>query len=96
LPNLPVSYAKDSDVPVRIVYLNKTDGVVNVAQFSTMQASFGGPGPLSSIVGVNADITAVTSQYVKPELSDAVHNISTPFISSYVTEYTYTQMQTHM
>jgi hypothetical protein len=93
LPNLPASYAKDSDIPVRIVYLNKTDGVVNVAQFSTTQASFGGPGPLSSIVGINASVTAVTSQYVKPELSDAVHNISTPFISSYATEYTYKQMQ---
>ncbi len=92
LPNLPASYAKDSDVPVRIVYLNKTDGVVNVAQFSTIQASFGGPGPLSSIVGTSAALTAVTSQYVKPELSDAAHNISTPFFSSYMTQYTYKQM----
>jgi len=78
---------------VRIVYLNKTDGVVNVAQFSTMQASFGGPGPLSSIVGTSASLTAVTSQYVKPELSDAAHNISTAFFSSYTTQYTYKQMQ---
>ncbi len=93
LPNLPVSYAKDSAVPVRIVYLNKTDGVVNVAQFSTIQASFGGPGPLSSIVGTSASLTAVTSQYVKPELSDATHNISSPFFSSYMTQYAYTQMQ---
>jgi len=94
LPNLAASYPKDSPVPVRVVYLNKTDGVVNVAQFSTIQASFGGPGPLAAIVGNNATVAAVSMDCVRPIYSDAVHSITDPYFSSYQTMYTYKQMTT--
>ena len=92
LPNLSASYPKDSAVPVRVVYLNKTDGVVNIAQFSTIQTSFGEPGLLAAIVGSTATVAGVSMECVRPIYSDSIHAVTEPYFSTYQTKYTYRQM----
>lgn len=92
LPNLASAYPKGSPVPVRIAYLNKSDGNPTVTYTSTVQATTGSPGPVSSITALSATPTTVTLQLGKPTYVDTLANLSTPFLSSYQVNYTIKEM----
>ena len=88
LPDLPKAYSKNSPIPVKIAYLNKTEGQVNVAYASTIQATVGGPSALSHINCIGATCSTINLQMEKPIYSDELHGISTPFLSTYNINYT--------
>jgi hypothetical protein len=92
LPNLATAYPKGSPVPVRIAYLNKTEGGPIVTQTSTIQATSGAPSALSSITSLSATPATVTLQLGKPIFVDTTAQLSTPFLSSYQVKYTLTGM----
>ena len=94
LPDLPTIYPKDSSVPVRIVFLNATLGEANVMLTSTLQTVAGAPGPLSTLAVTGATDSTLTYALTHPIYSDALHNVSTPYYSTYGLQYTFEQLAT--
>lgn len=94
LPNLPNAYPKGTPVPVRILYLNKTDSAVNIALTSTVQATTGGPSAVSTVTYQYGSPSTATLQLTRPQYSDALAGITTPYFSTYTTAYTLHRMQT--
>jgi len=93
LPNLTTTYPKDSEIPVNIVYMNKTSAPYNVAYTSTMITTSSGPSAPSYQLST---MTPSTMTYViePPVYSDQEHGVTEPYISSYVILYGFEQWQT--
>ena len=94
LPDLSIAYPNDSPVPVSVIYLNNTTAQTNIVQFSTIQTTTGGPSAPTSIQVLSADPQAVQLQVERPVYSDSIAQLTTPFFSTYVTEYTVKEMAT--
>jgi len=92
LPNLPISYPNGTPVPVKIVYLNKTSSPVTVTCTSTIQATSGNPGPVTSVIPGSATATSVPLTVMAPTYSDTTGLVTTPLFSTYQIEYTLQQM----
>jgi len=94
LPNLELAYPKDTPVPVSIIYLNNTSAQANIIQFSTIQTSTGAPSAPNDVIEISLAQQQVQLQVERPDYSDANAQLSTPYFSTYVTEYTVRQMAT--
>ena len=93
-PNLPLSYPKNTQIPVYIVYMNKTDSAINVTQTSTIINSTGNPGPVRQASPIGATSNSVTFQVQRPIYADATGLVTEPMFSSYQMSYTLKQMNT--
>jgi hypothetical protein len=81
---------KDRPLPIRIAYMNHTEGEVNVAQSTITQTSTGGPSePHTEII---VDNNAMNLRITRPNYSDSNANITSPFFSSYTIRYGFKQM----
>lgn len=94
LPDLTTAYPDDSPLPVKVVYLNKTDGAVNVAFTSTITTSTGFPSEIQSITPEQATPSTLVVQTDDPIYSDETGGITIPFFSTYNASYSLTQMNT--
>jgi len=94
LPDLNTAYPDDSPVPVKVIYLNKTDGAVNVAFTSTIETSTGYPSDIQSITPQQATPSTLVVQTVDPVYSDLSGGVTIPFFSTYNVNYSLTQMNT--
>ena len=94
LPNLPVTYPKNSEIPLYIAYLNQTDGPVNVVHTSTIINSVGSPGPLQMLAPTDASQSTVTFMITAPTYADTTALVEAPLYSSYQFNYTLEQMNT--
>jgi len=92
LPNLQISYPNGTAVPVKIVYLNNTSSSVSITEASTVQATFGEPGPLTSVIPGVPTPTSLPLQVMAPIYSDTTGLVTTPLFSTYKLHYTLTQM----
>ncbi len=88
LPNLKNTYPKDSDIPIKVFYLNRTDSSPNILCTSTIINTEGGPSVPSSITQVGYSDTSMDVRIVRPVYSDALAGVTEPFFSSYTVEYT--------
>jgi len=94
LPNLPLAYPKNSPVPVSVIYLNNTTAQTNIVQFSTIQTTTGSPSAPTNIQVLSADPQVVQLQVERPIYSDSIAELTAPFFSTYVTQYTVKEMAT--
>jgi hypothetical protein len=92
LPNLPNSYPVGTEVPIKIVYLNKTSSPVTLTSASTVQATTGDPGAVTSVTPLYETPSSIALQVVAPTYSDTTGLVTTPFFSTYQVEYTLQQM----
>jgi len=92
LPNLPNSYPVGTEVPIKIVYLNKTSSPVTLTSASTVQATTGNPGAVTSVTPHHETPSSIALQVVAPTYSDTTGLVTTPFFSTYQVEYTLQQM----
>ena len=92
LPNLPNSYPNGTEVPIKIVYLNKTSSPVTMTCASTVQATTGDPGPITSVTPLYTTPSSIVVQVVAPTYSDTTGLVTTPFFSTYQVQYTLQQM----
>jgi len=94
LPNLEIAYPKDTPVPVSVIYLNNTSAPTNNAQFSTIQTSTGGPSAPNDVQeGIRAP-QIVELEVTRPDYSDSNAQLTRPYFSTYVTQYTLESMAT--
>lgn len=94
LPNLAASYPKGTPIPVSVVYLNNTDNYANVAQLSTLQTTTGGPSVPNGVTVQAVAPQIVQLEVLRPDYSDQIAQFSTPYFSTYITQYTAKQMAT--
>jgi hypothetical protein len=94
LPNLALSYPKGTPIPVSVVYLNNTDNETNVAQLSTLQTTTGGPSVPNGVTVQTVAPQIVQLEVLRPDFSDQIAQFSTPYFSTYITQYTAKQMAT--
>lgn len=88
LPNLKNTYPKDSDIPINVFYLNRTDSSPNILCTGTIINTVGGPDIPSSITQVGYTETSMDVKVVKPEYSDVLAGVTEPYFSSYTVDYT--------
>jgi hypothetical protein len=81
---------KDTPLPIRIAYMNHTEGDVNVAQSAITQTSTGSPSAPQAVIV--ADISGMRLIIQKPEYSDIDAQITSPFFSTYTIRYAFKQM----
>jgi hypothetical protein len=84
LPQIPTA----TQIPVRIVYINKTQTSPNVALAYTSTTSFGAPSAPASVQQFVSSQTSFTLKVAQPVYSDETHNVSSCFFSSYNVQYT--------
>jgi len=94
LPNIKDSYPKDTEIPIKVVYLNRTIPSPNVSYMSSIINTFGAP---SAPLYISQDQVTNKDNYIgievhKPIYSDQIAQISTPFFSSYRAYYTLQSM----
>lgn len=92
LPTIRTAYPVGTELPVRIAYVNKTEGAVHVAELSTLQVSVGAPSAPRAITAMGAAPTSITFSITPPLYSDATGQVAEPYISSYRTHYTLKRM----
>lgn len=90
LPQLSVGQI----IPVRIIYINKTQSSPNIFTTQTTITSFGAPSKPSSIIQTLSTPTSFTLRVGPPVYADATHLVSSCYLSSYNIEYTATRMNT--
>jgi len=105
IPTLPV----DTDIPVRIIYLNNTMQQTNIFSTIVQITSVGPPSaPLLSpytpfvltprlfpaVDYPSDDVTTLSFEVTQPYYSDSVAQISLPYFSSYITTYTASALTT--
>lgn len=93
LPNLQLTYPLDTQIPVRVFYLNRTEGDVNTMSTLITQTSFGGPSipePIPQSLYSNALQIVVE----RPVYSDSIGGVADPFFSTYQTNFTFKEMAT--
>lgn len=88
LPNLKNTYPKDSEIPIKVLYLNRTVPYPNICCASTIINSVGGPDMPSSITQVGYTDTSMDVRVVRPVYSDALAGVTEPYFSSYTVDYT--------
>lgn len=87
LPNLPLAYSKDTNIPVSILYVNKTNGKPVPTNVSVQITSTGGPSGVTEWEVKASSDSYIRSEIKKPLYSDATAGLTTPFISSYTLHY---------
>lgn len=90
LPQLPVG----QEIPVRVIYINKTQSVTNIFYTNTSTTSFGAPSAPSSMFQTLSTPTSFTLRVGPPVYSDATHLVSTCYFSSYNIQYSADSMNT--
>ncbi len=78
LPNLTTAYPKNSQIPVSIAYLNKTQDTANIENTYAIISNVGIPSAPSSLTATSF------FTIVRPEFSDSNAGITLPYFSSYV------------
>ena len=94
IPNLRLSYPLDSEIPVRVFYLNRTEGEVNTMSTLIKQTSTGAPSAPQQVLPQALYSNAVQVVVERPVYSDAVASVTDPFFSTYTTKLTYAQLAT--
>jgi len=85
IPGLP----KDTDIPLNIIYLNHTQQSTNVCATTIRITTGGSPSAPFAVSPYTSTPTSITVEVEKPTFSDATANISTPYFSTYITNYTF-------
>ena len=88
LPNIKRSYPKDTAIPIKVLYLNRTVPSPNILCASTIINTVGGPDAPRSITQVSTTERSMDIQIVKPDYSDSLAGVTEPFFSTYTVEYT--------
>lgn len=88
LPNVPIN----TNIPVRIIYINKTRGSVNIATTNIKVLDYSGPGRISTITQVTSTPTSMGMRFRSPLYADVLGNVSTPYFSSYNISYGFSYM----
>jgi hypothetical protein len=94
LPNMPLSYPIDTEIPVRVFYLNRTEGDVHCVSTTIIHTSSGAPDALQQIIPETLYTDAIQVIVERPLYSDAQAGLTDPYFSSYTTSYTFAQMAT--
>ena len=92
LPNLKNAYPKDTEIPLKVVYLNRTVPSPNILCASTVINTIGGPSAPASITQDGFTDTSMDVKIVQPEYSDALAGVTEPYFSSYTVDYTLVEM----
>lgn len=94
LPSILAEYPKGTEVPVKIVYLNATEGTPEVAYASTVMTTFGTPSEPTGSWPLSGTASTLSMILTKPVWSDEQAQVSTAFFSSYNVKYTWQSMIT--
>lgn len=94
IPNLQSSYPLDTPIPVRIIYLNRTEGQINSMSTLITQTSVGAPSAPQQIAPQSLYSNAVQVVVERPVYADAISGVTDPFFSTYTTKFTYKQLAT--
>lgn len=93
LPKLNTEYPKNTPIPLRVVYMNKTLGDYNIAFLSTTITTFGGPSvPFFSTNRISP--SSIQYNITSPSKSDSTHNRSESFFSTYKIQYKWDSWRT--
>lgn len=88
LPQIPTS----AQIPVRIAYINKTQTSPNVALSFISTTTFGAPSAPTAANQFVSSPASFTLNVELPIFSDATHNVSSCYFSSYNVQYTVSRM----
>lgn len=92
LPDIKNSYPKNTEIPIKVVYLNRTVPYPNVSCMSSIINTVGGPSVPSSIFQVNASDISMDIAVGRPDYSDKLAEVTEPYFSTYRTKYTLKSM----
>jgi len=84
----------DTDIPVSIVYVNNTMLQTNVFSTIVRINSYGAPSAPTSVLPLTSTATSLTLQVERPIYSDVNGQITIPYFSSYMTNYTLSSLNT--
>ena len=93
LPNLTNTYSKDSTIPIRVVYMNKTNPNYNVSYMSTTLKSTGGPSAPAFTVS-SSTFNGLYYSIQPPAFSDAQYGVTEPYNSTYTINYNWLSWST--
>ena len=94
LPNLQSTYPLDTQIPVRVFYLNRTEGNVNAMSTLITQTSVGTPSVPEQITPQSLYSNALQIVVERPVYSDSIGGATDPFFSTYQTKFTFKEMAT--
>jgi hypothetical protein len=94
IPNIQLTYPLDTPIPVRVIYLNRTEGQVNAMSTLITQTSYGAPSAPQLVSPQSLYSNAVQVVVERPVYADAVAGVTDPFFSTYTTKFTYAQLAT--
>lgn len=82
-PNITSAYPKDTQIPISIAFLNKTQDAANIENTYAIISNVGAPSVPSSLTIASAEFTLV-----RPTYSDSNAGVTLPYFSSYVIKNT--------
>lgn len=94
IPNIQLTYPLNSKIPVRVFYLNRTEGGVNTMSTFVTQTDFGAPSQPQNLRSQTVYSNALQIVVDRPVYSDSTGGITDPYFSTYKTEYKYHQLAT--
>jgi hypothetical protein len=94
IPNIQNTYPLDTSIPVRVIYLNRTEGQINTMSTLITQTSFGAPSAPQQVSQQTLYSNAVQVVVERPVYSDTIGGVTDPFFSTYTTKFTYAQLAT--
>lgn len=90
LPQIPTG----TQIPVRVLYINKTQSPTNLLLAYTSTTTMGAPSAPSTFQEVVTTPTSFTLRIFPPAFSDETHFVSSCFLSSYNIQYSVSSMNT--
>ena len=94
IPNLRLTYPLDTEIPVRVFFLNHTEGDVNTMSTFIMQRPIKGPSAPVNVTHESIDSNSIKLIVERPLYSDSLAQVIEPYFSTYVTKFTFKQMAT--
>jgi hypothetical protein len=79
LPNITNAYPKNTNIPISIAYLNKTQDAANIENTYAIISNVGPPSAPSSFTATTSNVTLV-----RPTFSDSIAGVTLPYFSSYI------------
>lgn len=90
LPQIPT----ETVIPVRVFFINRTKASPTGFLAYTSTTTFGAPSAVSSVAQFVSTPTSFTLQVGPPVFADETHSVSSCYFSSYVVQYTASQLNT--
>jgi hypothetical protein len=94
IPNMPLSYPVDTPIPVRVFYLNRAGGDVQVMSTMVKRISSGAPSAPQQVTSKTLYEDKLNIIVERPVFSDALANFRDPYFSTYTTKFAFSQLAT--